>query len=69
MKGIRHRDPAKTRNGRTRLGPLNITQLEDAIEKTSKPREKDRFRTRLAQMISRKNKENLKNSVDKATRV
>lgn len=54
----------KTRNGRNRLGPLSIPQLEELIEKTSQPRERDRYRTRLAQMISRKNKNNLKSTVD-----
>ena len=46
----------KTRNGKTRLGPLSIPQLEDLITKTSSPKGKDRIRTRLAQLIARKNK-------------
>lgn len=64
MKGIKNRDPMKTRNGRNRLGPLSIAQLEDLIEKSSQSRDRDRYRSRLAQMISRKNKQKLKSTVD-----
>lgn len=64
MKGIKHKDPMKTRNGRTRLGPLNITQLEELIEKSSQPKDKDRYRTKLAQLVARKNKKNLQATID-----
>lgn len=53
MKGIKNRDPMKTRNGKTRLGPLSIAQLEDLITKTSRPKDKDRMRTRLSQLQAR----------------
>lgn len=54
MRGIKPRDPMKTRNGRTRLGPLNAVQIEELIAKSSSNKEKDRLRQRLVQLKSRK---------------
>ena len=53
MKGNKHRDPLKTKTGKTRLGPLSITQIEDLIEKTSSKKIKGKFRQRLDQLKSR----------------
>jgi hypothetical protein len=53
MKGSKHRDPLKTKTGKTRLGPLSITQLEDLIEKTSSKKIKGKFNQRLDQLKSR----------------
>ncbi|CAB4124588.1 hypothetical protein UFOVP181_160 [uncultured Caudovirales phage] len=38
-----------TRNGKTRLGPLNVAQLEKLLESNSKPKEKAKIRRALAQ--------------------
>lgn len=54
MKGIKNRDPMKTRNGKTRLGPLNILQLEELIEKSSRPKDKGRYRQQIDILKSRK---------------
>jgi hypothetical protein len=41
-------DPFKTRNGKTRLGPLNYSQLEQLLEKESRPKNRAKIRTRMA---------------------
>lgn len=41
-------DPMKTKSGKTRLGPLNVAQLEQMLETSSKPKEKDKIRRALA---------------------
>jgi len=46
-------DPNKTKNGKTRLGPLNIQQLETMLEKTARPKEKSKIINRLRQLKSR----------------
>ena len=57
MKGIKHRKPQETHNGRPRLKAFSIVQLEDLITKTSRPKLKDKIRnvigrkTRLAKKI------------------
>ena len=40
-----------TRNGKTRLGPLNIKQLTEMLEKSSKPKEQGKIRRALAQRV------------------
>ena len=40
-----------TRNGKTRLGPLNVAQLEKLLDGSSKPKEKAKIRRALAQRI------------------
>jgi hypothetical protein len=55
MKGTKHRDPLKTKTGKTRLGPLSIAQLEDLIEKTSSKKTKGKFRQKLDQLKKSKN--------------
>lgn len=42
------------KTGKTRLGPLNLNQLNDLLTKTSKPKERARIRNRIA--ILEKNK-------------
>jgi hypothetical protein len=44
---ITKRNPKLTRNGRQRLKPLSVLQLEDLLTKTSKPKEKDKIINRL----------------------
>ena len=40
-------NPMLTRNGKTRLGPLNVTQLQQLLEKTSKKKEKIKIANRI----------------------
>lgn len=40
-------DPNKTKNGRTRLGPLNFAQLESMRDKSSRPKERDKIQRRM----------------------
>lgn len=44
-------NPMLTRNGKPRLGPLNVAQLEAMLEKSSKPKEQGKIRRALAQRI------------------
>ena len=47
-KKIRMNDPFKTKNGKTRLGPLNVAQLEKMLESTSKPKDKAKIQRALS---------------------
>lgn len=40
-----------TKTGKTRLGPLNVAQLEKLLESNSKPKEKAKIRRALTQRI------------------
>jgi hypothetical protein len=40
-------DPMKTKTGKTRLGPLNMEQLEKLLETSSKPKDKVKIQTRI----------------------
>ena len=42
------KNPMLTKNGKPRLGPLNIAQLNDMLEKTSKPKIKAKIRNAIA---------------------
>ena len=44
-------NPMLTRNGKTRLGPLNVAQLTELLEKSSKPKEQGKIRRALAQRV------------------
>lgn len=46
-KNIKHADPMKTKTGKTRLGPLNLKQLVNLLEKGSKPKEKSKIQSRI----------------------
>ena len=54
------KNPMLTKNGKPRLGPLNIAQLNDMLEKTSKPKIKAKIRNAIA-------KKSPNSSVDRAT--
>ena len=41
------------KTGKTRLGPLSLSQLTDLLEKTSKPKDKAKIRNRIRVMESR----------------
>ena len=40
------RDPMKTKTGRTRLGPLNLAQLNKLME-TARPKERAKIQNRI----------------------
>jgi hypothetical protein len=56
MAKIQHADPMKTKTGKQRLGPLNIKQLHDLLEKTSKAKEKGKIQTRIRELEKRGHK-------------
>jgi hypothetical protein len=43
-------DPMKTKTGKTRLGPLSLAQLEEMLEKSSRPKEKGKIVNRITQL-------------------
>jgi hypothetical protein len=47
------RDPMKTKTGKTRLGPLNIVQLKEMLEKSSRPKDKSKIVNRIRELESR----------------
>ena len=40
-------NPMLTKTGKSRLGPLSLKQLEDMLEKSSKPKEKSKIENRI----------------------
>ena len=44
---IKKANPMQTRTGKPRLGPLNVAQLTQLLEKTSKNKEKSKILRRL----------------------
>jgi hypothetical protein len=40
-------DPMKHKTGKPRLGPLNLTQLNELLEKSSRPKDKGKIRNRI----------------------
>jgi len=46
-------DPNKTKNGRPRLGPLNFTQLETMLDRSSKPKERAKIQRRMNLLTKR----------------
>ena len=46
-------DPNKTKNGRTRLGPLNFKQLTDMLAKSSRPKERAKIQRRIQTLVQR----------------
>ena len=50
--GKRHANPMMTKNGKPRLGPLNLKQLETLLEKTSAKKVK----AKILRMISKRTK-------------
>ena len=45
--------PMLTRNGKTRLGPLNMKQLQEMLEKSSKPKDKAKINSRINELKRR----------------
>lgn len=47
------RDPLKTRNGRTKLKPLSLAQLQQMMESSSRKKEKHKIGNRIKVLLSR----------------
>jgi hypothetical protein len=47
MANVQRRDPMKTKTGKTRLGPLNIKQLNEMLAKESKAKNKSKIQNRI----------------------
>ncbi len=45
-----------TKTGKPRLGPLSLAQLNDMLEKTSRPKDKGKIRNRIKTLESRLSK-------------
>jgi hypothetical protein len=46
-------DSLKTKTGKTRLGPLNLNQLKDMLEKSSRAKDKGKIQNRIRTLESR----------------
>lgn len=57
MKGIKHRNPSQTRNGRIKLFPLGIAQLEQLLEKSVTNKQKGKIRNVLEHKKKIRNKQ------------
>jgi hypothetical protein len=53
-KKIRVASPMLTKNGKARLGPLNLEQLKIMLEKSSRPKDKSKIVNRIKELESRK---------------
>jgi hypothetical protein len=53
-KKIRVASPMLTKNGKARLGPLNLEQLKTMLEKSSRPKDKSKIVNRIKELESRK---------------
>ena len=51
---VKKGNPMTTRTGKPRLGPLNLTQLQALLEKSSKKKDQAKIRNRIAVVESRK---------------
>lgn len=51
-KSKRTANPKFTRNGKTRLKPLTLRQLEEAYKKATRPRDKHRIHNRIVYLKS-----------------
>jgi len=47
MANVKHRDPMKTRTGKTRLGPLNLRQLTEMLAKETRAKNKGKIQNRI----------------------
>ncbi len=56
MSGTTHADPMKTKTGKTRLGPLNLKQLYDMLETSSRAKDKGKIRNRIRELEKRGHK-------------
>ena len=52
-KKVRVASPMLTKNGKQRLGPLNLTQLKTMLEKSSRPKDKAKIQSRIRTLEAR----------------
>jgi hypothetical protein len=52
-KKVRVASPMLTKNGKARLGPLNLTQLKIMLEKSSRPKDKAKIQSRIRTLEAR----------------
>jgi hypothetical protein len=52
-KTIKTANPMLTKNGKQRLGPLNLKQLTDMLEKSSRPKDKAKIQKRVKLLEAR----------------
>lgn len=52
--GTSNLSPDKHKTGKPRLGPLSLTQLQEMLEKSSRPKDKAKIRNRIAIVEKRK---------------
>ena len=50
---VKKANPMQTKTGKPRLGPLNLTQLQALLEKTSKKKHKRKILNRIAVVEAR----------------
>ena len=50
---VKKANPMLTRTGKPKLGPLNLTQLQALLEKTSKKKEKTKIANRIKVLETR----------------
>ena len=46
-------NPMLTKTGKTRLGPLSLKQLQEMLEKSSKPKDKAKINSRIRELEAR----------------
>ena len=51
---VKKANPMQTRTGKPRLGPLNLTQLNTMLDKTSRKKDQAKIRNRIAVVEARK---------------
>lgn len=54
MAGKSQKTSLKTKTGKTLLGPLNMNQLTEMLEKASKPKERSKIQRRIDELNKRK---------------
>jgi len=52
-KKVRIANPMLTKNGKQRLGPLNLEQLKTMLEKSSRPKDKAKIQSRIRTLEAR----------------
>lgn len=58
IKKVKKVDPMKTKNGRERLGPLNLAQLNKLLENAQRPKHKAKIAREIARKEKIKEKQN-----------
>ena len=53
---VKKANPMLTRNGKTRLGPLTITQLKEMADKAQRGKDRARYENRIKTLEARKAK-------------